>query len=49
MKNSTATPLCLLLFCSSAGVRADDLMENDDLGPGGDLGELPSPRLASTC
>ncbi len=24
-------------------MRADDLMENDDLGPGGDLGELPPP------
>ena len=28
MKTSTATVLCLLLLCSSAGVRADDLMEN---------------------
>ena len=24
-------------------MRADDLMENDDLGPGGDLGELTPP------
>ena len=44
MNTPTAALLCLLALCASAGVRADDLMENDDLAPTSiDLGELPPP------
>ena len=48
MKTSTGALLCLVLLCGITGVHTDDLIGNDDLGPGGGTGAAQADTTSTT-